>query len=73
MNKDELEERLRDYFHQIELAKEDLSEDRFAQEYLADFRKTEGLVYKEFNDAIHLLSPFHIPAFDSIRVLGEVW
>lgn len=24
------------------------TEDRFAQEYMADFRKTEGLVYKEF-------------------------
>jgi PBSX family phage terminase large subunit len=29
------------------------SEDRFAQEYLADFRKTEGLVYKEFSRALH--------------------
>ena len=29
--------------------KEEISEDRFAQEYLADFRKQEGLVYKEFD------------------------
>jgi len=29
--------------------KETKTEDRFAQEYLADFRKTEGLVYKSFN------------------------
>lgn len=34
---------------EIDKAKEELPEDRFAQEYLADFRKTEGLVYKEFN------------------------
>lgn len=34
---------------EIDKAKEELAEDRFAQEYLADFRKTEGLVYKEFN------------------------
>jgi len=34
--------------------KEELPEDRFAQEYLADFRKQEGLVYKEFSRAIHL-------------------
>lgn len=32
------------------------TEDRFAQEYLADFRKTEGLVYKEFSRALHVTS-----------------
>jgi phage terminase large subunit len=35
-------------------AKRELTENRFAQEYLADFRKTEGLVYKEFNRERHL-------------------
>ncbi|NCU42683.1 MAG: hypothetical protein EOM19_08345, partial [Candidatus Moranbacteria bacterium] len=30
------------------------TEDRFAQEYLADFRKTEGLVYKEFSRGMHV-------------------
>lgn len=30
------------------------SEDAFAQEYLADFRKVEGLVYKEFDRHRHL-------------------
>lgn len=39
---------------EIEKAKLELTEDRFAQEYLADFRKTEGLVYKEFNRDKHL-------------------
>ncbi|MGH7249391.1 MAG: terminase large subunit [Minisyncoccia bacterium] len=39
---------------EIEKAKKELTEDRFAQEYLADFRKTEGLVYKEFNRELHL-------------------
>jgi PBSX family phage terminase large subunit len=34
--------------------KEEMSEDSFAQEILADFRKTEGLVYKEFDRAKHL-------------------
>jgi hypothetical protein len=29
--------------------KEEITEDRFVQEYLADFRKQEGLVYKEFD------------------------
>jgi phage terminase large subunit len=31
-----------------------VTEDRFAQEYLADFRKTEGLVYKEFVRERHI-------------------
>lgn len=41
---------------EIEKAKEELTEDRFAQEYLADFRKTEGLVYKEFDREKHLFN-----------------
>lgn len=39
---------------EIDKAKAELTEDRFAQEYLADFRKTEGLVFKEFDRSIHL-------------------
>lgn len=34
---------------EIDKAQKELTTDRFAQEYLADFRKTEGLVYKEFD------------------------
>lgn len=34
---------------EVDKAKLELTEDRFAQEYMADFRKTEGLVYKDFN------------------------
>ena len=41
---------------EIDKAKKELTEDRFAQEYLADFRKTEGLVYKEFNRARHVFT-----------------
>lgn len=39
---------------EIEKAKQELPDDRFAQEYLADFRKQEGLVYKDFNREKHL-------------------
>lgn len=39
---------------EIDKAKKELPEDKFAQEYMADFRKSEGLVYKEFNRDIHL-------------------
>ena len=40
---------LEDVDEEVEKARLELTEDRFAQEYLADFRKMEGLVYKEFN------------------------
>jgi PBSX family phage terminase large subunit len=39
---------------EIDKAKQQITEDRFAQEYMADFRRTEGLVYKEFNRVFHL-------------------
>ncbi len=39
---------------ELDKAKQELTEDRFAQEYLADFRKTEGLVYKEFSRDRHI-------------------
>lgn len=41
---------------EIEKAKAEMSEDQFAQEYLADFRKQEGLVYKEWDRARHIYS-----------------
>lgn len=39
---------------EVDKAKIELTEDRFAQEYMADFRKTEGLVYKEFDRNRHI-------------------
>lgn len=39
---------------EIEKMRQEQTEDQFAQESLADFRKTEGLVYKEFERARHL-------------------
>lgn len=41
---------------EIEKAKAELTEDRFAQEYMADFRKTSGLVYKEFDRGLHVFT-----------------
>lgn len=41
---------------EIDKARTELTEDRFAQEYLADFRKTEGLVYKEFDRQQHIFT-----------------
>lgn len=39
---------------EIEEARRQLPEDSFAQEYMADFRKMEGLVYKEFIRDVHI-------------------
>src|SRR3990167_8676633 len=39
---------------ELDKAKSTLTPDRFAQEYLADFRKSEGLVYKEFQRWRHI-------------------
>lgn len=41
---------------EIDKAKAELTEDRFAQEYLADFRKAEGLVFKEFDRNKHIFT-----------------
>lgn len=41
---------------ELEKIKLELTEDRYAQEILADFRKTQGLVYKEFDRDIHIYS-----------------
>lgn len=54
---------------EIDKAKQELTEDRFAQEYLADFRKMEGLVYKEFNRDRHI---FEEEEFSSVKIFGGV-
>lgn len=46
----------------IEKAKRNATEDYFAQEYLADFRKFTGLVYKDFQRETHVIEPFDPPA-----------
>lgn len=39
---------------ELDKARTEMPEDRFAQEIMADFRKTQGLVYKEFDREKHL-------------------
>lgn len=39
---------------EIEKARAELPSDAFEQEYMAEFRKKQGLVYKDFNRDIHL-------------------
>lgn len=46
---------------EIDKAKNELTEDTFQQEYMADFRKYTGLVYKDFQREIHVIDRFDIP------------
>lgn len=39
---------------EIESARNQMAPDQFAQEYLAEFKKAEGLVYKEFDRSRHI-------------------
>lgn len=48
-------------YEELNKAKTEITEDRFAQEYMADFRKQEGLVYKEFKRSVHLFDPATTP------------
>lgn len=44
-------------YDELDKAKMQMTSDRFEQEYLASFRKTEGLVYKEFDREKHVVKP----------------
>jgi PBSX family phage terminase large subunit len=59
---------------EIDKAKQELTEDRFSQEYLADFRKTQGLVYKEFDREEHLFEEegFEGEDFVCVKTFGGV-
>jgi PBSX family phage terminase large subunit len=46
---------------EIERNKTQMAEDYFAQEYLADFRKFTGLVYKDFDLKVHVVDQSQIP------------
>lgn len=40
---------------EIDQAKEEMDEDSFAQEWLGEFRKMSGLIYKEFDRDLHMV------------------
>jgi len=46
---------------EIDQAREEMTEDSFAQEWLGEFRKMEGLIYKEFQRNVHMVK---IPKLD---------
>jgi len=45
----------------IEQAKKTSTEDYFAQEYMADFRKATGLAHKYWDRDINVITPFEVP------------
>ena len=54
---------------ELENAKQTLPPDRFSQEYLAEFTKTAGLVYKEFSRTKHV----YTDGQPGIPLLTETW
>ena len=56
---------------ELDKARLELPEDQFAQEYLADFRKTQGLVYKDFNRPQHVYTDGKFNAVD--RLVSIDW
>lgn len=55
---------------EIDAAKAQLPEDTFAQEYLADFRKAEGLVYPEFDRQRHVRELDNLDERTASRLCG---
>jgi len=55
---------------EIDKAKIEITDDRFHQEYLADFRKSEGLVYKEFLRDIHTFTALPEFFYQRQKILG---
>ena len=56
---------------ELEKTKLELTEDRYAQEIMADFRKSEGLVYKEFNRFRHVFKN-NVREGTMVKVFGGV-
>jgi len=59
---------------EIEKARQELDEDTFAQEYLAEFKKFTGLVYKDFSREKHLIEPMELqPNWTYYRAIDFGW
>lgn len=56
---------------EIDKAKTELNDNQFAQEYLADFRKVEGLVYNLPDDLI--IAPVETNIKTEARIMGVDW
>ncbi len=60
---------------EIDKARKEIPEDRFSQEYLADFRKTQGLVYSGFQRDKHTFTeiPSNIQVVDVLAGIDWGW
>ncbi len=59
---------------EIDKAQKEIPETRFHQEYMADFRKTEGLVYKEFDRERHVYTDRNAePEYSTDTLAGIDW
>lgn len=58
---------------EINKAQKELPEDRFHQEYMADFRKQQGLVYKEFDRNKHLFDDSTERGEATMKLQGIDW
>jgi len=56
---------------EIDKAREETDEDTFAQEYLAQFKKFKGLIYKSFSDT-HIIKPFDIPNDGTYKIFRGI-
>ena len=58
---------------ELDKARLELPEDQFAQEYLADFRKTQGLVYKGFDRFKHVYTESQMNPIDRLVSIDWGW
>jgi PBSX family phage terminase large subunit len=54
---------------EIDQSKRQMTEDAFAQEYMGEFRKMSGLIYKEFNRDIHMVDIPDLTSYTFTRAL----
>jgi len=55
---------------EIDAAKEEMDQDSFAQEWMGEFRKLKGLIYKDFKRDVHMVE---IPNLNSIQGPGYTY
>jgi len=53
---------------EIDKAKAETDPDTFSQEYMAEFKRFKGLIYKEFDRELHVIESFEIPSDGSWEI-----
>ena len=57
---------------EIDKAKAETDEDTFSQEYLAQFKKFRGLIYKNFDRKVHVIDPIDISEYQGWELYRAV-